>query len=63
MANIAGDTGNGYGSLPRPPRIPGYGLDGIVKSFAQLVKLVNDTGPGLARRIAVTLDYHRKIGS
>lgn len=60
MANIPGDTGTGYGGLPRPPTIPGKGLAGIVGSFGQLVKLVNETVPSLARRVAADVDAQRR---
>jgi hypothetical protein len=59
VAWIPGDTGLGYGALPRPPTIPGVGLDGVFKSWGQLQKLVNDTLPYLARRLANDLDRRR----
>lgn len=62
MAAIAGDLPAGYGGLPRPPVIPGTGFDGLVKSFAQLVKLVNVTVPYLARRLAYDVDRSRGTG-
>lgn len=58
-APIAGDRGSSYGGLPKPPVVPGRGFDGVVKSMAQLVKLVNETLPALARRLAWDVDQHR----
>ena len=59
---IEGDQPLGVGGLPRPPLIPGTGFDGIVKSFAQLAKLVNYTIPALARRLAYDVDRARGSG-
>lgn len=59
MANLPGDTGSGPAGLPKPPTIPGSGLDGIVRSFNQLRKLMHETAPYLSKRLAADVNNRR----
>lgn len=63
MANLAGDSPPGYAGLPRPPLVPGTGLDGLFKSWAQFVKLWVEVMPALSHRLARDTDGHRGSGT
>lgn len=60
---LAGDVAPAPGNLPMPPRQAGTGVPALFATFGQLGKLLNDTLPDMAYRLASDTDYRKATGT